>query len=65
MSDPQTEPPIHHVNVEVSEDERQRILSEETKWTGPKLVILTFATLAVAVAALYAMANYWYWMHWI
>jgi hypothetical protein len=51
------------VNVDVDEDQKQRILAEEERWDGKKLVILTLVTLAITLASLYAMANAWYWMH--
>ena len=51
------------VNVDVTDEERERILKEEGTWDGKKLVILTLVTLAVVLASLYAMANVWYWMH--
>jgi len=52
-----------NVNVDVDEETRQRIIHDEEKWDGKKLVILTLVTLAIVLASLYAMANAWYWMH--
>src|SRR5688572_8029537 len=55
-----TEP---NINVEVDDENRQRILEEEERWDGKKLVILTVVSLVIVLATLYAMANFWYWDH--
>ena len=56
------------VNVDVSDAEKQRIEREEQFWTGPKLIGLTFATLAVALVLLFVMAestSETYWPDWL
>ena len=64
MTEPPANIPVNiPVNVDVDEENRQRILREEGSWDGKKLVILTIVSLAVVLAALYAMANVWYWNH--
>jgi hypothetical protein len=55
-----TEP---NINVDVDDENRQRILKEEESWDGKKLVILTVVSLVIVLATLYAMANFWYWDH--
>ena len=44
-------------NVPMSDGMAARTEKEDTFWTGPKLVVLGFATLAVAFALLWSMAE--------
>ncbi len=45
------------VNVNVSEAQRKRILRQTKAWTGPKLTLLLFISLAIALVGLYLMAS--------
>ena len=53
-----------HINVPVTEREKQRIEAEEKFWNGPKLVTLTAVFLGACLCLLYAMANLWDWVGW-
>ena len=44
-------------NVPMSESLAARTEKEDAFWTGPKLIILSFVTLGVAFALLWAMAQ--------
>jgi hypothetical protein len=44
-------------NVPMSESMAARTAREDAFWTGPKLIVLGFATLAVSFALLWAMAQ--------
>lgn len=44
-------------NVPMSDAMADRTVKEDTFWTGPKLVLLSFATLAVCFALLWCMAE--------
>lgn len=45
------------INVEVSDGDRERIEREQAFWSGPRLVLLLFGTLAIAIPVLYLMAS--------
>jgi hypothetical protein len=44
-------------NVPMSESMAARTEKEDTFWSGPKLIVLSFATLAVAFTLLWSMAQ--------
>ncbi len=44
-------------NVPMSESMAERTAREDAFWTGPKLIVLGFATLVVAFALLWSMAQ--------
>jgi len=44
-------------NVPMSDSMAARTEKEDTFWSGPKLIILSFATLGVAFALLWSMAE--------
>ncbi len=44
-------------NVPMSDSMAARTVKEDAFWTGPKLVVLSFVTLAVAFALLWSMAE--------
>lgn len=49
--------PNTYNNVPMSESMAKRTAKEDAFWTGPKLIVLSFVTLAVAFALLWAMAE--------
>jgi hypothetical protein len=49
--------PNTYNNVPMSESMAERTAKEDAFWTGPKLIVLSFVTLAVAFALLWAMAE--------
>jgi hypothetical protein len=44
-------------NVPMSDAAADRVAKEDAFWTGPKLILLSFATLAVSFALLWSMAE--------
>ena len=44
-------------NVEMSKEAADQVAKTDATWTGPRLIILSFVTLGLAFALLYAMAN--------
>jgi hypothetical protein len=49
--------PDTYNNVPMSDSMAERTVKEDAFWTGPKLILLSFATLAVAFALLWSMAE--------
>jgi len=49
--------PDTYNNVPMSDSMADRTAKEDAFWTGPKLILLSFATLAVAFALLWSMAE--------
>ena len=44
-------------NVPMSDGMASKVEKEDSFWTGPKLIVLSFVTLAVAFALLWSMAQ--------
>jgi hypothetical protein len=56
------------VNVPMSSAARERIVGQQQRWTGPRLVMLSVGTLAIALVVLYLMASttsQTYWDDWL
>ena len=49
--------PDTYNNVPMSDSMAERTVKEDAFWTGPKLILLSFATLAVAFTLLWLMAE--------
>jgi hypothetical protein len=47
----------HYNNVPMSDDLAKKVREVDASWTGPKLVLLSFITLAAAFTLLYCMAD--------
>jgi hypothetical protein len=46
-----------HNNVPMSDAMATRVEKEDAFWTGPRLIVLSFVTLALAFALLWSMAE--------
>jgi len=64
--------PKIYINVPMSDADKKRLEREEHFWTAPRLVVLTFVTLSIALTVLYSMANFvdggkseTYWNDWM
>ncbi len=44
-------------NVPMSDQMNERTVKEDTFWNGPKLIVLSFITLAIAFGLLWSMAE--------
>lgn len=45
-----------YVNVAMTEEEAKIVAERDDKWTGPRLIVLSFVTIAVAFVILWSAA---------